>query len=109
MSTEMFNKLVRDRIPTIIEADGRKAVTRMLSDDEYGVALRKKLIEETQEFGESGTLEELADILEVVYALAALLGADAKTLEEARASKCRERGGFDEKLFLIEAEVLRSP
>jgi predicted house-cleaning noncanonical NTP pyrophosphatase (MazG superfamily) len=105
MSSQRFNKLVRDKIPMIIEADGRVAITRTLSDDEYAVELRRKLIEETQEFGESGTLEELADILEVIHALTALLGADVKTLEETRASKWRERGGFDEKVFLMEANV----
>ena len=104
MNSQSFNKLVRDKIPRIIEERGRRAITRTLPDHEYVVELRRKLIEETQEFIESGTIEELADILEVVYALASCLSADPKALEEARVTKFRERGGFEEKVLLIETE-----
>ena len=108
MSTDSFNKLVRDEIPRIIEASGRVVTTRTLSDDEFGVELKKKLIEETQEFIESGTLEELADILEVVFTLASRLGADGQALEQTRATKSSQRGGFQNKVFLIEAQAPES-
>jgi predicted house-cleaning noncanonical NTP pyrophosphatase (MazG superfamily) len=103
VTTQRFNKLVRDNITAIIEASGRKVVTRTLDDGEYATELRRKLTEEVQEFIESGTLEELADVLEVVLALASRLGADPHTLERARARKCLERGGFDKRIYLIEA------
>ena len=59
---KIYNKLVRDRIPEIIEADGRKCETVILSDEEYIAALDKKLSEELAEYLESGSLEELADL-----------------------------------------------
>jgi predicted house-cleaning noncanonical NTP pyrophosphatase (MazG superfamily) len=105
VKSQSFNKLVRDKIPGIIEKSGRRAITRTLSDDEYVVELKRKLIEETHEFAESGTIEELADILEVVHALASCVSGDPQALEEARTTKCRERGGFERKVFLIEAQV----
>jgi len=85
VTTQRFNKLVRDKIPLIIEASGRIAITRTLSDEEFLLELKKKLVEETQEFIESGTLEELADVVEVVMALASGLDADPQALEKARA------------------------
>ncbi len=108
MSTHRVNKLVRDKIPKIIEASGRVAITRMLCDDEFAIELKRKLIEETQEFIESGTLEELADILEVVFTFASRLGADPQALEQARATKSRERGGFENKVYLIQAQATES-
>jgi predicted house-cleaning noncanonical NTP pyrophosphatase (MazG superfamily) len=108
VSTHSFNKLVRDEIPRIIEASGRVAITRTLPDDEFEVELKKKLIEETQEFTESGTLEELADILEVVLTLASRLGADPQALEQTRATKSSQRGGFQNKVFIIEARAPES-
>lgn len=64
-----YNKLVRDKIPEIILAQGEKPVTRVLEDAEYLACLEQKLREETAEYLESGKLDELADIMEVVYAL----------------------------------------
>lgn len=97
-----YNKLVRDKIPDIITRSGDKPVTRILGAGAYRRALWRKLREEVAEFGESGEVEELADILEVVYALAADEGVSQFQLEEMRKRKRRERGGFDRRVLLIE-------
>lgn len=96
-----FNKLVRDRIPEIIAADGKKAVTRILDDEEYKIYLEKKLDEEVAEFHESRSIEELADILEVVYALSEVYGSTDDLLDSWD-NKVRERGGFRKKILLEE-------
>jgi predicted house-cleaning noncanonical NTP pyrophosphatase (MazG superfamily) len=96
------NKLVRDKIPEIITKRGDKPVTQILGTDAYRRELRRKLQEEVAEFCESGKVEELADILEVVYALAVAEGASQFELEEMRKRKRRERGGFDQRIFLVE-------
>jgi predicted house-cleaning noncanonical NTP pyrophosphatase (MazG superfamily) len=96
------NKLVRDRIPEIIRRRGDRPITRTLSVGAYGQELRRKLQEEVAEFSESGQVEELIDILEVVYALAAHGGVSQSQLEGMRKRKRRERGGFDQRLYLVE-------
>lgn len=98
----VFEKLVRDKIPEIIEQDGGQAVTRVLSDEEYRVCLEKKLDEEAVEYHESRELDELADVLEVVYALAQADGHTVEELLSAYQRKHEQRGGFSQKLFLIE-------
>ena len=97
-----FNKLVRDHIPAIIEASGRKAITRTLQGLELIDALAEKLNEEVAEFQESRSTEELADILEVVRALGEHLGVNIDELEAIRENKAAERGGFYEGVFLVE-------
>lgn len=69
-----YNKLVRDKIPELIRSHGEIPYIRILCDEEYTVALEQKLDEETAEFHKGKNLEELADILEVVYALAENMG-----------------------------------
>lgn len=96
-----FNKLVRDKIPEIIEKNGGKAVTRTLTDEEFKEYLEKKLDEEVAEFHESKSIEELADILEVVYALSEAHG-NINEMFEVRREKRKDRGGFDKKILLIE-------
>jgi predicted house-cleaning noncanonical NTP pyrophosphatase (MazG superfamily) len=100
----VHNKLVRDRIPEIIAADGKSYRTRVLSNDEYHEQLRTKLDEEVREFDASREAEELADVLEIVYALAACQGVDPTTLEAIRASKRIRNGGFERRLLLIDVE-----
>ena len=95
----IYNKLVRDKIPQIIARDGKKAVTRILEDDEYLKELIKKLGEEYDEFKNDVSVEELADIQEVVLALADTL-ASREELEEVRKSKADIRGAFKDKIFL---------
>lgn len=88
-------KLVRDGIPDIIRATGGQPVVRVADDDEYRALLRDKLLEEVDEFLASGEPEELADVLEVLLALAAEHGLTDGALEDLRRDKHRDRGGFD--------------
>lgn len=99
-----FQKLVRDKIPDIIRKQGETAHIRILEDTEYRQALENKLNEEVAEFYESKTLEELADVLEVVYALAESQGASVQDLLKIYEKKHSERGGFSKKIFLIAKE-----
>jgi predicted house-cleaning noncanonical NTP pyrophosphatase (MazG superfamily) len=101
---KVYNKLVRDKIPAIISADGKKLKTRILSDEEHLQALIKKLSEELAEFEEALSLDELADLQEIVHALADAIGSDRIELEKVRAKKAEKRGGFKEKIFLEAAE-----
>ncbi|QNE18579.1 nucleoside triphosphate pyrophosphohydrolase [Kribbella qitaiheensis] len=99
MSAE--GKLVRDRIPEIIRANGEEPVVYRADAEEYRRRLREKLGEEVGEFLAAGgeqAVEELADVLEVVFALAADLGVDREQLERVRAEKARERGAFDQRI-----------
>jgi predicted house-cleaning noncanonical NTP pyrophosphatase (MazG superfamily) len=95
-----YNKLIRDRIPEIIAQAGHDSKVRILHDDEYFTSLCKKLQEEVYEFQESKALEELADIMEVVLALAAVEGKSPEDLEALRLQKREKRGGFEKRLFL---------
>lgn len=96
----IYNKLVRDRIPEIIKNAGKIAEYEVLSQADYAKMLEKKLDEETAEYHASKNVEELADILEVLYALAESSGYSADELERLRARKAQERGGFKKRLFL---------
>lgn len=88
-------KLVRDKIPQIIRSKGLEPVIYTASIEEYAARLRDKLREEVEEFlASDNDPEELADILEVLYALAEQAGADRLQLEKLRAVKAGERGGF---------------
>ena len=100
----LYNKLVRDKIPEIIAQQGESANIRVLSDKEYTAALEQKLDEETREFHKERNLEELADILEVVYALADDLGYTKDELLDMYNQKHEKRGGFQNRFFLISKE-----
>jgi predicted house-cleaning noncanonical NTP pyrophosphatase (MazG superfamily) len=99
-----YNKLVRDRIPEIIKARGKNPVTKTLGQKSYLKALRQKLQEEVDEYldaAEPGAqTEELADILEVIYALSSTANSTPEKIEKLRAEKARERGGFSQKIYL---------
>ncbi|MDM8526778.1 nucleoside triphosphate pyrophosphohydrolase [Anaerolineales bacterium HSG24] len=97
-----YNKLIRDLIPDLIAAHGNQAQIQVLEEAAYVTALRQKLYEEVAEFDESGEVEELADILEVVYALAQQMGIERADLEAIRREKATRRGGFAKRLFLVE-------
>ena len=93
-------KLVRDKIPQIIRSKGLGPVVYTAGAEEYAARLRDKLREEVEEFIASGDdAEELADILEVVYALGGQAGVDPQQLERLRAAKAEERGGFDDRII----------
>ena len=96
-----FNKLVRDKIPRIIADSGHTPSYIVLDQEEFASELCKKLSEEVQEFLEDNALEELADIIEVVYALAKLQGYSPQQLEKLRQRKHQLRGGFDKRCFLL--------
>lgn len=97
-----YNKLVRDRIPEIIRASGRNCTTEILSDSDYLRMLEAKLDEELLEFHTDKNVEELADLLEVIRALAVAYGCSIEGLEKIRAKKESERGGFWSKILLKE-------
>ena len=100
----IYNKLVRDKIPEIIEEGGGKAEIRILSDEEYRTFLEAKLDEEVGEYHRDQTPEELVDILEVVYALASARGISQSDLQTLYQKKHNARGGFERKLLLISSE-----
>ena len=97
-----YNKLVRDRIPEIIEATGKTCAVETLSDGDYIRALDAKLDEELAEYHRDQNIEELADLLEVIRAAAAARGYAVEELERVRAEKAARRGGFERKLYLRE-------
>lgn len=104
MSVKIYNKLVRDNIPEIIEADGKHCTVETLSDEEYLCLLDCKLNEELAEYQESKSLEELADLLEVMQAVVKARGWTMEELEQLRAKKAAERGGFEKKILLKEVQ-----
>ena len=104
----IYNKLVRDRIPEIIESTGKQFSTRTLENQEYIKELKSKSFEELEEYinaeNNKDAIEELADLLEIIHALAECHGASIEKVEEVRQKKAQKRGGFKEKIFLIEVE-----
>ena len=95
-----YNKLVRDRIPEIIARSGNTCDTRILDDDEYLQMLDMKLNEELAEYQESKSMEELADLLEVIRAVAAARGSSIQEVEQIRRQKAEKRGGFEKRILL---------
>ena len=104
MPTKAYHKLVRDRIPEIIEADGKLCVCETLTDEDYIHLPDQKLNEELAEYQESKSLEELADLLEVVQAVVKARGWTLEELEKVRADKATKRGGFEKKILLKEVQ-----
>lgn len=104
MCTKVYNKLVRDRIPEIIEieADGNICATEVLTVERYLEMLDAKLDEELTEYQESKPLEELADLLEVMRAVVQARGWTWDLLEQVRREKVTQRGGFEKKILLKE-------
>lgn len=99
-----YNKLVRDKIPSIIQKKGQKATVRHLSNDEYISYLEQKLQEEVNEYIADKNGDELADILEVVFALGETLQLDPEELETLRKKKAEDRGAFKDKILLLTVE-----
>ena len=95
-----YNKLIRDRIPELIEQSNRKAITHVADDDEYWGKLKEKLEEEVDEFIETDKEKELADILEIIYTICDFKKIDKKDLEKLRKQRSEERGPFKLKLIL---------
>jgi predicted house-cleaning noncanonical NTP pyrophosphatase (MazG superfamily) len=95
-----YNKLVRDKIPEIIKADGRECEIEIVGKEEKYKLLEAKLQEEVNEFLKDKNLEELADVMEVLFGLAESLGYSEAELLKARDKKLKERGGFKEGIVL---------
>ena len=96
------NKLVRDKIPEIIRNDGKTCSVRILDQLEMKNALGEKLREEVDEYLIANDPEELADILEVVYATAECLGVSKAKLEDMRTAKLSQNGGFCHRVYLLD-------
>ena len=102
---KIYNKLVRDKIPEIIKANGDSCKTEIINDDiAYLTALQRKLDEEIAEYHNDDTIEELADIVEVVYALVKAHGISKEHFDSFREDKAREKGGFEKRVYLISTE-----
>lgn len=101
---QIYKKLVRDNIPTIISNNGEAPITRILSNDEYKQELEKKLYEEYQEVlnttNSSDRIEELADMLEIIISLAKLENKSLNDVIEVAKIKREKRGGFEERIYL---------
>lgn len=95
-----YHKLVRDRIPEIIESSGKVCITEILSDQDYLRMLDAKLDEELEEYHADQNIEELADLMEVIRACAVARGYTIEELERVRADKVARRGGFEKKILL---------
>jgi len=98
------NKLVRDRIPEIIKGRGEVPITHIADDAEYWQKLKEKLQEEVDEFRKDSNEEELADIIEVIYAICDHKNIDRQKLEFIRKKKAEQRGGFKDKIILDETK-----
>lgn len=94
-----MGKIVRDRIPEIIEKAGKKPITRILSHEEYLKELDKKLNEEVNEYQADKSIEEMADVLEVLFAICEARGYSVEELLQERESKREKRGGFKDKIY----------
>lgn len=103
-----YNKLVRNRIPEVISRNGSVSNTRILDETEYKAELRTKLVEELNEnleaVDDQSAMEELADILELLHVLTSVHGSTVEQLESIRADKAEKRGGFKERIFLIDVQ-----
>lgn len=93
-----YNKLVRDRIPEMLDGKNIPYEKRIAGPEEYKIELIKKLVEEAREFEVDGRVEELADVLEVIEALKKL--PEYTAVEEVKQKKKEERGGFEERIIL---------
>lgn len=102
MGQKKYNKLVRDRIPEIIEASGKNCTIEILSDEDYLYMVDAKLDEELAEYHKDQNIEELADLLEVIYTATKARGYTLEQLEVVRAEKAVKRGAFDKKILLKE-------
>ena len=97
-----YHKLIRDKIPEIIEKQGKVCVTETLSQDAYIQMLDAKLNEELAEYQDSKSLEELADLLEVMEAVVLARGYTPEQLHRVREEKREKRGGFEARILLKE-------
>ncbi|MBK3497406.1 nucleoside triphosphate pyrophosphohydrolase [Viridibacillus sp. YIM B01967] len=104
----IYNKLVRDLIPEVIEKNGKNCTTRILAPEDHLTEIKLKMQEEALEFKDAeeqkDAVEELADILELVHAALAVYEVTYEELEQVRLEKKVKRGGFSEGIYLLEVE-----
>lgn len=96
----IYNKLVRDKIPEIISSTGKTPHYHVLNETEYLIELDRKLNEECSEYQADKSIEELADMLEVMYAICEARGYSAAELERCQKSKANSRGKFSKRIYL---------
>ena len=111
MERKTFNKLVRDKIPELLDKVGGETETEILDNKKYIECLFNKLQEETEEVvtanSKENLTEELADLLEVMNAIATANNIDYGEIEKIRLAKKEKRGGFEDKIFLISSNVVK--
>ena len=95
-----YDKLIRDKIPEIIEQSGKKCIVEVMNNDTYIEYLDQKLNEELAEYHQDKSIEELADLLEVMYAVVVARGYSVEELEQKRLDKAEKRGAFEKRLLL---------
>lgn len=105
MGVKQYHKLVRDKIPEMILASGKEPICRKADREETLELLARKLEEEAAEYAASRDAEELCDVLEVIRAIAAERGIALEALEQERARKAAERGGFEKRIVLEEVHI----
>ena len=96
-----MGKLVRYRIPEIIKNDGKTPIIEILSNEEYLLELDKKLNEEVAEYQADKSIEEMADILEVLFAICEGRGHTVEELMQVREAKREKRGGFKDRIYWV--------
>ena len=99
-----YDKAIRDKIPQIIKSSGKNCNVKKLDNSEFLIQLEKKLVEELAEYQESKNVEELADVLEVIYRISELKGVVSDELDKIRQKKAEQRGKFDDNLFLVDSD-----
>ena len=97
-----YGKAIRDKIPEIIRNSGATCTVETLPNDEFLSELEKKLGEEVEEYLQSKSPDELADLIEVIYRIVELRGIPLEELEKIRLDKAEKRGGFTKNLYLVE-------
>ncbi|MCM3316563.1 nucleoside triphosphate pyrophosphohydrolase [Rummeliibacillus stabekisii] len=104
----IYNKLVRDFIPEIIEGKGKKCIFKQLSKQELLQEMKKKFIEEAYEVNEAKNREEmkeeLGDLLELIHRALIVYDISLEELEESRSAKAEKSGGFSKGIYLVEVQ-----
>ena len=99
-----YNKLIRDNNVKIMEDKGCKVRYEILDNERYGKELDKKLKEEVNEYLEDYSVEEMADVMEVIYAILEYRGTNMEEVEKIRIEKREKKGAFKNKVFLKDVE-----
>jgi predicted house-cleaning noncanonical NTP pyrophosphatase (MazG superfamily) len=101
-----YDKAVRDRIPEIIRSTGSTCEVKQIDDNEFLPILERKLLEEVEEYRESGSVGELVDLIEIIYRVLELKGISRDAFEVMRNDKAELRGRFDSNIVLMEVNEI---